>query len=111
MVDFEKVMRGVEHFLDNEILSKMGWQRWVLGTAIELYLKNSKEIYQHLSNEDLIKMLGVIDGDMIDIDAIHREMMKQAQKGSVTIDLPIGMGKVTLTERDVDLLYQHIMNA
>lgn len=111
MVDFDKVMRGIEHYLDQEILSKMGWQKWVIGTAAELYVMNAREIYNSLKENDLVKMLGIIKDDMIDLDMMHDSLRKQAAKGPVSLDLPLGMGKLTLNERDVDLLYQHIINA
>lgn len=111
MVDFDRVMRGIDHYLDQEILSKMGWQKWVIGTAADLYTRNAKEIYHTLKENELVKMLGIIKDDMIDLDMMHEELMKQARKGPVTIDLPLGMGKLTLNERDVDLLHQHITSA
>lgn len=111
MVSFEKVMAGIDHYLDQEILSKMGWQKWVIGTAADLYTRNATEIYHTLKDNDLVKMLGIIHDDMIDLDIMHEELMKQARKGPVTIDLPLGMGRLTLNENDVELLRQHIMRA
>ena len=53
--------------------------------------------------------MGVIDdNDMIDIDKLHAEFAKQAQRGAITFDVPL-MGALTLNAADVDKLYSYIV--
>lgn len=111
MVDIDRIVRGVMRYLDREVLDKMGWQRWVLGTGVSLYAKNAREIFEEWKDKEVIRMLGVVDGDMIDLDKLHKELMEQARKGAITIDLPAGLGRVTLSDHDVDLMHNYIINA
>lgn len=48
---------------------------------------------------------------MIDVDKLHRALTEQASKGNVSVDLPLGMGRLTLTQRDVESLHNYIVNA
>lgn len=54
--------------------------------------------------------LGLVEGVNIDVDAIYAELLKQARKGSATVDLPI-VGPITFGVADVESLYRHIMGA
>ena len=51
-----------------------------------------------------------IEGENIDVDAIYAELLKQAQKSSMTIDLPV-IGPITFGTADVESLYRHIVGA
>jgi hypothetical protein len=54
-------------------------------------------------------MLEVIDeNDMIDIDTLYREFLKQAQKGPATFDVPM-VGALTLNTADVEKIYRYII--
>ena len=55
-----------------------------------------------------LKVLGLVDGENIDAEAVLAEMKKQAQKGTATVSLPV-LGAVTFGPADVDTLYRNIM--
>lgn len=61
-------------------------------------------------NGGLGNLLGLVDGENIDAEAVLAEMKKQAQKGTATVSLPV-LGAVTFGPEDVDALYRNIMGA
>ena len=109
MCNFEQVLKGVSKYIDEEILTKVsGWQKWVLGTGAGLMLSNSNNAFISLKDNELVRMLGVIDeADNICITKIYSELKNQARKGPITFDVPT-LGLLTLNETDVDKLYEYI---
>jgi hypothetical protein len=53
-------------------------------------------------------MLGIVEGNDIDVDSIYKELKRQAAKGDVKISIPM-IGDIRLSERDVDSLYGYIV--
>ena len=109
MYHLNQVISGIQNYVESEILQKInGWQKWIVATAISLMLDKSTNIFNSLKSNELVKMLELIDDDdRIDVDSIYRELKKQAEKGAITIDLPM-LGAVTFTSTDVDRLYSLI---
>lgn len=112
MVSLAQIQAGLTRYLDEEFVNKLtGWQKWVFGSFAGIALLRIDEIFNKLKQNDIVKMLNIIDDfDNIDIDILHREFSKQARKGAVTMSLPV-VGTVTLNGADVDKLYQYIMEA
>ena len=109
MYHLNQVVSGIQSYVDSEIIQKInGWQRWIIATGISLMLEKSTNIFNNLKSNELVKMLELIDDDdRIDVDAIYRELKKQAERGPMTLDLPM-LGAVTFTSTDVDRLYSLI---
>lgn len=110
MVTLAQVRAGVGRYLEAEMISKIcGWQKWVVGAAASMALDQSAAIFNKLKTNPIVQALGVIDEqDGIDIDRLHAEFAKQAQRGAVTFDVPI-IGSLTLNAQDVDKIYQYII--
>ena len=111
MYTYSQVINGIAKYMDVEIISNIsGWQRWIVGSAVGIALSNSTDLFNKLKQNEFVKMLGVIDkDDKIDVNKIYRELKKQAKKSSVTFNAPM-IGPITLTERDIDTLYEMIKN-
>lgn len=109
MYSYNQVINGIAKYVDMEIVNNIsGWQKWVVGSAVGMALTNSAEVFNSVKQNEFVKMLGVIDHEnRINIDKLYSELKKQAQKTSVTFSVPL-LGMVTLTERDVDMLYNYI---
>ena len=110
MVTLMQVANGLQKYIEAEILPMVtDWRKWVLGAGASVALSKSGEIFTKLKANPMIAALGVIDSeDRIDIERLHREFAKQAQKGAITLDVPL-LGPVTLNAQDVDRLYQYII--
>ena len=111
MYSYAQVINGLTRFIDNDIVPKVnGWQKWVIGGGAGLILSNAKNVFNQLKDNDVVKLLGVIDeDDYIDVDKIYREFKKQASKTDITLNIPM-LGELTLNERDLDKLYSYIKN-
>ena len=110
MVNLAQVQLGVEKYIENEIIAKIvDWRKWVVGVGVSMALSRSTEIFNQIKDHPAVKAMGVIDdNDMIDIDKLHAEFAKQAQRGAITFDVPL-MGALTLNAADVDKLYSYIV--
>lgn len=109
MYNYSQVINGIAKYVDLEIVNNInGWQKWVVGSAVGMALTNSAEVFNSIKQNEFVKVLGVIDHDnRVDVDKLYAELKKQAQKTSVTFAVPL-IGTITLTERDVDMLYNYI---
>lgn len=109
MYEYIKVLNGITTYIDKEIIDKInGWQKWIVGSGIGIAMSNSTNVFNELKNNQFIKMLGIINkDDKIDVDKIYKEFKKQAKKSAITFDVPL-IGTITLTEQDVDKLYEYI---
>lgn len=110
MVNLAQVQLGVEKYIENEIITKIvDWRKWVVGAGVSMALSRSTEFFNQIKDHPVVKAMGVIDdNDMIDIDKLHAEFAKQAQRGAITFDVPL-MGALTLNAADVDKLYSYIV--
>lgn len=112
MVHKSKVMHGLVGYVEDEIVSKMAgsWKAWVIGGAAGLVAARADGLFNQLAENPMIAALGLIEGENVDIDAIYAELLKQARRGSMTLDVPL-VGPVTFGTADVESLYRHIMGA
>lgn len=112
MVHKSKVMHGVAAYIDAEIVAKLhgSWKAWAVGSAAGLVLSRADGILNAAAENPMAKALGLIDGENIDVEAIYAELLKQAQKGNVTADVPL-IGPITFGQGDIESLYRHIMEA
>lgn len=112
MVSTEQIKRGAARYLDEEFIAKLsGWRRWAIGAGGAMALENLDPILADLRGNPVAKALGVFDeaGNM-DLDRVYAHVLKEAQKGPVTVTAPV-LGPVTLNERDVEKLYACITQA
>lgn len=111
MYEYSKVLNGITKYIDTEIVDKIeGWQKWVIGSGIGIALSNSTNLFNQLKDNEIVKMLGIINEEnKIDIEKIYKEFKNQAKKGSVSFEVPL-VGTLTLNEQDVDKIYDFIRN-
>jgi hypothetical protein len=110
LVHYTKVINGLIKYIDADILAQMNGSlgAWGAGIIIGLIAKRAEQVYHTLANNALVKTLGVVDGEMIDIESIYAEALKAAQKGSATATLPV-IGPITFKTADVESVYRHII--
>lgn len=113
MMHYSKVIKGLATYIDADILGKLNGSaaKWAAGAAVALALRRADQIYHHqIADNAIVRALGLVDGEDVDVDAIYAELLKQAQQGSATLNVPM-LGPVTFTAADVESLYRHIMGA
>lgn len=112
MVHKSKVLYGLASFVDDEIVAKLAgsWKAWVIGGLSGLAVARADAVLTRVSDHPMVKMLGLMDGEMVDVDIIISELRKQAQRGTATVDVPM-LGPITFGPADVDSLHRHIMSA
>lgn len=111
-VNVSQLQAGFTKYLDAEFIQKLtGVQKWVFGATAAMMLGNFGSIYNKLKTNPMVIMLDVIDeNEHIDIDKLYRYFKAEAQKTPASIQVP-GIGMVTLTEQDVDRLYNYTVNS
>lgn len=113
MVSTAQVQRGIQRFLETDLIPKVpGWQGVVLGAAAGIALSRMGELVKTIGDIPIIKMLGVIDlGGGIDIEVLREEFIKQARRvGVIRIDLS-PLGEISLGEADISRLYEYIITS
>ena len=111
MVSIGKIEQGVAAYLDSELMPKLpanGVQKVIVGTAMSLLIKRSGAILDSYKDNQLVKMLGIMDSEgNVDIDVLAEELKKNMPKDGLRVDVPI-IGALTFKENDVDKLYEYI---
>lgn len=109
MVHYTRVLNGLAAFVDRELLPALNgsWKAWLLGGMTGIVAAQGEAIFNQYKGMPLLASLRLVDGENINIDLIHAELRKQAQKGTATISLPI-IGPVTFGSADVEKLFQYI---
>ncbi len=104
MENIEKVKRGIAMFVDNEVAPVMPkWKgiAFAAGAALMMEAKANT-----LLNHPMVSMLGVVEGDNVDVDKLYAAVKSKAQG-----KWPIEMAGLRMSEGDFDKLYQYIKGA
>lgn len=104
MENIEKVKRGIATFIDNEVAPIMPrWKGIAFSAGAALTLEaRSNDLMHH----PMIAMMGVVDGDNVDVDKMYNALKIKAQG-----KWPIEILGLKMSETDLDKLYQYIKGA
>lgn len=110
MVNYSKVINGLEKFINEEIISKMvGTPKILMNVVVGVVVARATEIFQMLKENSIVKALKIVnENDEVDIEILYTELKKQVQKVPLIFDFKM-LGTITLSEVDVDKLYSYIM--
>lgn len=110
MVHYTKVIQGLAAYAENEIAGKLAGsgKGWMVGTAIGIVAGSADAYARKLLDNEMLKAVGIVEGENVDVERLHAELMKQARKGNATIPVPL-LGAVTFTAADVDAAYRYIL--
>lgn len=112
MIHYSRVIKGAVDYIDSEIVSQMNGslKGWGLGIVTGLMAKKAEQLFAELREMPLVASLGIVEGEMVDVEAIYAEALRAAQRSSATVNLPV-IGPVTFKAADVESLYRHITGA
>lgn len=112
MIHYSKVVQGLAAYAENEIAGKLAGsgKGWMIGAAIGLVASSADGYVRKLLNNDMVKALGLVEGENVDVDRLYNELIKQAQKGNATVAVPL-LGAITFSAADVDAAYRYIKGA
>lgn len=104
MESIDQVKRGIANFVDSEVAPIMPrWKGVLLSAGAALMIEGkSNELIKH----PMVQMMGVIDGDMVDVDKLYSTIKMKAQG-----KWPIELSGLKMSETDLDKLYQYIKGA
>lgn len=110
MVPISRVKNGIVKYLDAEVINKLpGWKSWVFGAGAIIMLSKIDTVIAQIKEHPLVKTMGVIEGDMVDVETLYAAFEKQAQTvGAVDISIPM-IGELRMGASDIDRLYNMIM--
>lgn len=112
MVTIGQIEKGVASYLDAELMPNFpndGIQKVLAGTVIGLAIRKSGSIIQSFSDNQYVKMLGIMDDEgNVDLDLLKDEFKKNISENGFVLDIPM-FGTMTFHKADVDKLYKHIM--
>lgn len=109
MLHYTRVIQGIAAYVDNELLPALSgsWKAWLLGGMAGIVAAQGEALFRQYKDMPLLASLRLVEGENVNIDLIHAEMRKQAQKGTATVSLPI-IGPVTFGPSDVEKLFHYI---
>lgn len=109
MVTLQQFADGVRGYMQTGIIPHLPTDRQFLaGVAIGVVANKADKLMQHLKGNQLVQVLGLIDGDMIDDDALFVAMREQMNRqGSLQMNVP-WFGTLAFNAHDVDELQRSI---
>lgn len=112
MVEYSKIKNGLAIYIDQRLMPKLEkTQQFLAGMVVGLYLPRADAIFGQLAQSESVKVLGLIDGNAVDLERLYETAKVQLRKqGDLPLEIPM-IGRITLNEADLDELYRTIMNA
>lgn len=109
MYHYETVLKGLVKFVDEELVTKMhGLNKWLFGTGAGIIASKGEHIFNSLKEIELLHTLELIHEDKINVTCIYKELLRQAERGEIEIEIPM-IGSIKLNHSDVEKLYRYII--
>lgn len=112
MADTGKIVRGIVHYLDDELLPQMdGLPKVIGGIGMGMFMKNAQGTLESYKDKEWARMIGLVDehGEY-NLPQVYEETLKMVRKDPIVFELPM-FGRITMREGDVSKLYTYINNA
>lgn len=119
MITLDKIERGVVRYVDKEIVPHIneGWSIPFAGKAIELPVGLKKAVFGTAGAllakraSSFLSAAGMVGEDgSVDVEIVRREFMTRMPEEGFLIRIPGGT-EMRLTAKDVDTLYQCILDS
>lgn len=115
MMHINSVKAGVKKYIYNDILAKInGVQKWALAAFVDVFIEDKVNALTHDDGmKNILVAAGIMnsDGSNLDIERARDMFADQARAlGPATIDIPLA-GPYTMDERDINKIYDYIMQS
>lgn len=109
MIHYSRVVQGILKYIQNEMAGKLAgsWKAWAMNIMAGMAASKAEPLIRELSANSVVKALGLIDGENVNVDALMGELRKQAKDSTATINIPM-IGVYTIGIADVDALDRYI---
>lgn len=109
MVTLQQFTQGVKGYIQRSVIPHLPTDRqFVAGVALGVAANKADKIAQQLKNSQTVKLLGLIEDDMVDDEALFAAMREQmARQGNLQLEVP-WFGKMTFAAPDVDALQRAV---
>lgn len=109
MYHYQTVIKGLVKFVDEDLIPKMhGLNKWLFGTGAGIVASKGEKVFHALKEIDLLHTLELIHEDSINVTCIYKELLRQAEKGEIHIEVPM-IGTIKLDHTDVEKMYRYII--
>lgn len=109
MVTLYQFTEGLKTYAQTHVIPHLPMDRqFVAGVAVGVAAAKADKIAQRIKESQLVKMLGLIENDMVDDEALFVAVREQMNRqGSLQIDVP-WFGKMVFNAPDVDAMQRSI---
>lgn len=110
MVEIARIKDGVMLYAQKHMMPLLDSKgQFMLGVGLGMISQRAEAMLASLGQNELIKTLGIIDGQQMDWEALHAAAVEQIKRqGKMTWDIPL-IGRLTFDEKDLRDLHQCIM--
>lgn len=109
MYHYETVIQGLVKFVDEELVPKMhGLNKWLFGTGAGIVATKAYHVFESIKEIELLHTLELIEEEQVNVTCIYKELLRQAQKGDIHIEIPM-IGTIKLDHHDVEKMYRYII--
>lgn len=110
MVEIARIKDGVMLYAQKHMMPLLDSKgQFMLGVGLGMISQRAEAMLASLGQNELIKTLGIIDGNQMDWEALHAAAVEQIKRqGKLTWDIPL-IGRLTFDEKDLRDLHQCIM--
>lgn len=109
MVHYSRVINGLLRYIDKEMAAKLAgsWKAWGLRVIASMAAGKAEALFNMVASKPMASVIGLIDGENVNLDGIMGELRKVAQGSTATLDIPI-IGPYTIGLSDVEALDRYI---
>lgn len=110
MIAKEKVIAGAAMYVEREVLPHLPELKAIaVAGAVALYARKAPELLGKLEDVPSVKVLGVLENGMVDVDALYSAFAPKIEK-PVELTVPF-VGTMGFDRAEVDKLVQYIREA
>nr|DAG65527.1 MAG TPA: hypothetical protein [Caudoviricetes sp.] len=110
MVAITTAQDGILRYIENELLPQLtGLKRAGATVYVALASKNMERLMQEYKDHQAVQVLGVIDGDEIDVDKLY-DALEPVMKDRMRVDIPI-VGEFVFDHDDLVKLTEYMKGA